>query len=122
MTSFVTKDGSLILKNGKLLIGDPSCCCTKRSACCIANGYGNHICQDVLSESECKNSSEGYNTGTEYYDNISCSEGACAACCIPVNNEWGGSFCQSGLSESECQARGGTFDASISCLDITACL
>lgn len=33
MTSFVTKDGSLILKNGKLLIGDPSCCCTE-GVCC----------------------------------------------------------------------------------------
>jgi hypothetical protein len=31
MTSFVTNNGSLILRNGQLLVGDPSCCCCQSS-------------------------------------------------------------------------------------------
>lgn len=58
MTSFVTKNGSLILKNGKLLVGDPSCCCCSTSACCFSiptSGGGMYnVCTDNLTKEFCE--------------------------------------------------------------------
>lgn len=38
---FVIKNGSLILKDGKLLVGDPSCCCDQ--TCCVVNHVGDGL-------------------------------------------------------------------------------
>jgi hypothetical protein len=80
MTVFVTKNGKLILRNGKLLVGDPSCCCDLpcftvvcRDGQCIDCGNPEENTDNFCQNLYCRNVQYD-DSSKEFCDNSACPE------------------------------------------------